>query len=90
MPAPDPSPLAVIEEALCDADSLLSLVYHRFRSRLPDDLAKDIERSYLKARSALAALARMREGAVRMVSLGRWPEVDEVIPLPPDSEEVKR
>lgn len=35
---------------LTGTDSVVSLLAHRFRSALPDDLARDVEETYLQAR----------------------------------------
>lgn len=41
---------------LTGADSVLSLIFHRYRSMLPEDVQRDVEASYRECRAAAAAL----------------------------------
>jgi hypothetical protein len=39
---------------LTGADSILSLIFYRYRSMLPEDVQRDVEASYLECRKAAA------------------------------------
>ena len=42
--------------SLTGADSVLSLIFHRYRSMLPEDVQRDVEASYMECRKAAEAI----------------------------------
>lgn len=59
----DPSDSLLIRARAClqGADSVLSLIFHRYRSMLPEDIQRDVEASYMECRRAASDL-KMLEG----------------------------
>lgn len=47
---------------LSGADSVLSLIFHRYRSMLPEDVQRDVEATYVDCRRMAERLQEVRDG----------------------------